>query len=103
MSKNDKFLEDLFYGRITPWEIKLTDITGGKQLLRKIDKDHTYLDSVLSESDRMVLDHMLELLSRLALSESFTSFKNGYRLGGKAVLAVKTRGKHSHNIHKKRP
>ena len=88
MNKNDEFLEELFYGKIAPWERKNADLESGKELVHQIGIDHTYLDSVLSEADRDVLEHMLDLLSRLAMAESCASFKDGYRLGGKAVLAV---------------
>lgn len=88
MSKNDKFLENLYYGKIVPWERRTTNLPGGQELVRQIGKDHAYLDSVLSEADRTVLERMYDNLSRLALAEACASFKDGYRLGGRAVLAA---------------
>ena len=81
-------LEDLFYGKITPWE----DYPGNTEELRGLNQKMSQLSEILEErldkETRSLLDQYLSNRADMETLLSCDSFKTGFRLGIRIMMAV---------------
>ena len=81
-------LEDLFYGKITPWE----DCPGNTEELRGLNQKMSQLSEILEErldkETRSLLDQYLSNRADMEALLSCDSFKTGFRLGVQIMMAV---------------
>ena len=77
---NDNILNDLFYGKIDPWEEHPTNIEEFRQLNQKMGQ--------LSDDTKELLDQYISIRADMEMLLSSESFKNGFRLGMKLLIAV---------------
>ena len=81
-------LEDLFYGKINPWE----DCPGHIEELRSLNLKMSQLSAILEErldkETRSLLDQYLSNRADIEALLSCGSFKTGFRLGVQIMMAV---------------
>lgn len=81
-------LEDLFYGKINPWE----DCPGNIEELRGLNQKMSQLSDILEEwldkETRALLDQYLSNRADMEALLSRDSFKTGFRLGVQIMMAV---------------
>lgn len=81
-------LEDLFYGKINPWE----DCPGHIEELRSLNQKMSQLSEILEErldkETRSLLDQYLSNRADMEALLSCDSFKTGFRLGVQIMMAI---------------
>ena len=81
-------LEDLFYGKINPWE----DCPGHIEELRSLNQKMSQLSEILEKQHykepRSLLDQYLSNRADMETLLSCDSFKTGFRLGIRIMMAV---------------
>lgn len=81
-------LEDLFYGKINPWE----DCPGHIEELRSLNQKMSQLSDILEErldkETRSLLDQYLSNRADMEALLSCDSFKTAFRLGVQIMMAV---------------
>jgi len=85
---NDNILDDLFYGKIDPWEERPTNIEEFRQLNQKMGQLSDVLESRLDDDTKELLDRYISIRADMEMLLSNESFKNGFRLGMKLLMAV---------------
>jgi hypothetical protein len=85
---NDNILDDLFYGKIDPWEERPTNIEEFRQLNQKMGQLSDVLESRLDDDTRELLDQYISIRADMEMLLASESFKNGFRLGMKLLMAV---------------
>lgn len=84
----DSILDDLFYGKIDPWEERPTNIGEFRQLNQKMGQLSDVLESRLDDDTKELLDQYISIRADMEMLLSSESFKNGFRLGMKLLMAV---------------
>lgn len=84
----DNILDDLFYGKIDPWEDRPTNIEEFRQLNQKMGRLSDVLESRLSDDTKELLDQYISIRADMEMLLASESFKNGFRLGMKLLMAV---------------
>ena len=74
-------LEELFYGRLSPWEEIPNDDPSIAQLIRQQSKIRTTLEKSLGDSDKNLLSEYLESRADLEQKLYCHYFKIGFLLG----------------------
>ena len=74
-------LEDLFYGRLAPWEDVPKDDESIMNLIHRQAEASAKLDQSLGEADRQLLTQFTDLRSELEMRLYCYYFKKGFRMG----------------------
>lgn len=74
-------LEDLFYGRLAPWEEVPQDDDAVMNLIHRQAEASAKLHQFLGETDRQLLAQFTDLRSELELRLYCYYFKKGFRMG----------------------
>lgn len=85
---NDNILDDLFYGKIVPWEERPTNIEEFRQLKQNMGQLSDVLESRLDDDTKELLDQYISIRADMEMLLASESFKNGFRLGMKLLMAV---------------
>ena len=80
-------LDQLYYGKIVPWENRRSNTPEMDSLSGQVDKDIQWLKKVLGDEERNVLGRLLENASELERLQVCEGFKDGFRLGIQLVVA----------------
>lgn len=81
-------LEDLFFGKVIPWEQRPDDIEECRNLNQKMSRTMRVLDEHLNKEAKALLDQYLSDQADMEALLSCDSFKTGFRLGVQLMLAV---------------
>lgn len=81
-------LDDLFYGKISPWEDRPESFDDFLALNQKMGKLSDILDENLCKEDRALLDQYLSTRADMESLVACDNFKVGFRLGARLVLEV---------------
>ena len=81
-------LEDLFYGKINPWEDCPGHIEELRSLNQKMSQLSDILEGRLDKETRSLLDQYLSNRTDMEALLSCDSFKTGFRLGVQIMMAV---------------
>lgn len=81
-------LEDLFYGKINPWEDCPSRIEKLRSLNQKMSQLSDILGERLDKETRSLLDQYLLNRADMEALLSCDSFKTGFRLGIRIMMAV---------------
>ena len=81
-------LEDLFYGKINPWEDCPSRIEKLRSLNQKMSQLSDILEERLDKETRSLLDQYLSNRADMEALLSCDSFKTGFRLGVQIMMAV---------------
>ena len=81
-------LEDLFYGKINPWEDCPGHIEELRSLNQKMSQLSEILEKQLDKEPRSLLDQYLSNRADMEALLSCDSFKTGFRLGVQIMMAV---------------
>ena len=81
-------LEDLFYGKINPWEDCPGNIEEFHGLNQKMSQLSAILEERLDKETRSLLDQYLPNRADMETLLSCDSFKTGFRLGIRIMMAV---------------
>ena len=79
------FLEDLYFGRISPWESRKSITPEMQAVQAKIDDAVRRLEEHLSEDDALLLESLLSDCGEYEGLAECQSFKEGFRLGIKCA------------------
>ena len=74
-------LKDIYYGRIIPWERRNRKAAEQHEIVRKIDAEENYFESILSEEDRQRFKALSNLISELATTSEAEIFSYGFSMG----------------------
>lgn len=85
--KND-ILDDLYYGRIIPWEDGPSDLEAHKRSEAKVNDLVEQLKVLLDEKGRSILNQLVDEQINSSLNAASDSFKSGFRLGAKLMKAM---------------
>lgn len=81
-------LDDLFYGKISPWEDRPESRDEFLALNQKLGKLSDSLDEHLTKETRELLDQCLPARADMEALLACGNFKTGFRLGARLVLEV---------------
>ena len=84
----DDVLEDLFFGKIDPWENRPSKMEEFHLLNQKMSQLSAILEERLDKETRSLLDQYLSNRADMETLLSCNSFKTGFRLGIRIMMAV---------------
>ena len=84
----DDVLEDLFFGKIDPWENRPSNMEEFHLLNQKMSRLSDTLDELLDDEAKSLLDQYLSSRASMETLLSCDSFKTGFRLGTQIMMAV---------------
>ena len=84
----DDVLEDLFFGKIDPWENRPSNMEEFHLLNQKMSQLSAILEERLDKETRSLLDQYLSNRADMENLLSCDSFKTGFRLGIRIMVAV---------------
>lgn len=80
-------LNQLYYGNIVPWENRNDRTPEMEPFSDQVDKDITYLEGLLDDEGKKVLERLLDNSAELERLQVCEGFKDGFRLGVQLVIA----------------
>lgn len=86
-------LEQLYYGRIVPWEKPKDQIPEAVAFCEQADQDIRLLEKLLDDEGRKILKRFLENISERECRLICEGFKDGFRLGMQLAAAGLDSGK----------
>lgn len=81
MDMGRKFVNDLYYGRITPWERQRSRSAAGAELNSRIAKERACFTGRLSEEEKGQFERLEYLYYAQQEQEKLESFMEGLRVG----------------------
>lgn len=84
----DDILDDLFFGKIDPWENRPSNMEEFHLLNQKMSRLSDALDELLDDEAKSLLDQYLSSRASMETLLSCDSFKTGFRLGAQIMMAV---------------
>ena len=84
----DDVLEDLFFGKIDPWENRPSNMEEFHLLNQKMSRLSDTLDELLDDEAKSLLDQYLSSRASMETLLSCDSFKTGCQLGAQIMMAV---------------
>ena len=84
----DDVLEDLFFGKIDPWENRPSNMEEFQLLNQKMSRLSDALDELLDDEAKSLLDQYLSSRASMETLLSCDSFKTGFQLGAQIMMAV---------------
>lgn len=86
-------LEDLYFGRIVPWEIQNDQTPEIKRLNTQVYKDVERLEKFLDDDEKALLERIMENNAERERYSVCEEFKEGFRLGVQLTAAGVYSGK----------
>lgn len=80
-------LNELYYGHIVPWENRNDRTPEMEPFSDQVDKDITYLEGLLDDEGKKVLERLLDNSAELERLQVCEGFKDGFRLGVQLIIA----------------
>ena len=87
---NTKIIEDLYYGRIAPYEMNISATTEYQKLKALADRNEDLLRESLSDEQKELLDKLIETVTDISSISERDMFIAGFRLGMKLMMDVMT-------------
>ena len=83
-----KIIEDLYYGRISPYEMSISAAPEYQKLKALADRNEDLLRESLSDEQKELLDKFIEAVTDISSISERDMFINGFRLGVKLMIEV---------------
>ena len=83
-----KIIEDLYYGRISPYEMSISATPEYQKLKTLADRNENLLRESLSDEQKELLDKLIESVTDISSISERDMFINGFRLGIKLMIDV---------------
>ena len=83
-----KIIEDLYYGRISPYEMSISTTPEYQKLKALADRNEDSLRESLSGEQKEMLDKLIENVTDISSISERDMFINGFRLGVKLMIDV---------------
>ena len=81
-------IQDLYYGRISPYEMSISTAPEYQKLKALADKNEDLLRETLSDEQKELLDKLIESVTDISSISERDMFINGFRLGMKLMIDV---------------
>ena len=85
---NMKIIEDLYYGRISTYEMSISATPEYQKLKALADRNEDLLRQTLSDEQKELLDKLIETVTDISSISERDMFINGFRLGMKLMMDV---------------
>ena len=85
---NMKIIEDLYYGRIAPYEMNISATTEYQKLKALADRNEDLLRQTLSDEQKELLEKLIEFVTDISSISERDMFIAGFRLGVKLMMDV---------------
>ena len=83
-----KIIEDLYYGRISPYEMSISATPEYQKLKALADRNEDLLRESLSDKQKELLDKLIETVTDISSISEWDMFINGFRLGVKLMIDI---------------
>ena len=83
-----KIIEDLYYGRISPYEMSISTTPEYQKLKALADRNEDLLRESLSDKQKELLEKLIESVTDISSISERDMFINGFRLGVKLMIDV---------------
>ena len=83
-----KIIEDLYYGRISPYEMSISAAPECQKLKVLADRNEDLLRESLSDEQRELLEKLIETVTDISSISERDMFIAGFRLGMKLMMDV---------------
>ena len=83
-----KIIEDLYYGRISPYEMSISATPEYQKLKSIADRNEDLLRKSLSDEQKLLLDKLIESVTDISSISERDMFIAGFRLGVKLKIDV---------------
>ena len=83
-----KIIEDLYYGRISPYEMNISATPEYQKLKALADRNEDLLRKSLSDEQRELLEKLIETVTDISSISERDMFIAGFRLGMKLMMDV---------------
>ena len=83
-----KIIEDLYYGRIAPYEMNISATTEYQKLKALADRNEDLLRQTLSDEQKELLEKLIEFVTDISSISERDMFIAGFRLGMKLMIDV---------------
>ncbi len=83
-----KIIEDLYYGRISPYEMNISATPEYQKLKALADRNEDLLRESLSDEQRELLEKLIETVTDISSISERDMFIAGFRLGMKLMMDV---------------
>ena len=80
-----KIIEDLYYGRISPYEMSISATPEYQKLKSIADRNEDLLRKSLSDEQKLLLDKLIESVTDISSISERDMFIAGFRLGVKLM------------------
>lgn len=80
-------LNQLYYGKIVPWENRNDKTPEMEPFSEQVDKDIERLEKLLDDEEKKILERLLDNSAELERQMVCEGFKDGFRLGVQLVAA----------------
>ena len=87
---NMSTIQDLYYGRISPYEMSISATPEYQKLKALADRNEDLLRESLSDEQKLLLDKLIESVTDISSISERDMFINGFRLGMKLMMDVMT-------------
>ena len=85
-----KIIEDLYYGRISPYEMNISATTEYQKLKALADRNEDLLRESFSDKQKELLEKLIETVTDISSISKRDMFIKGFRLGVKLMMDVMT-------------
>ena len=83
-----KIIEDLYYGRISPYEMSISAAPEYQKLKALADRNEDLLRQTLSDEQKELLEKLIEFVTDISSISERDMFIAGFRLGVKLMMDV---------------
>lgn len=80
-------LEQLYFGRIVPWENRNDKTSEMEQCSEQVYQDIEHLTQLLDEDGKKILERLMDNRSELESHQILEGFKDGFQLGVQLAAA----------------
>ena len=81
-------IQDLYYGRISPYEMSISTAPEYQKLKALADKNEDLLRETLSDEQKALLEKLTECITDISSISERDMFMTGFRLGMKLMIDV---------------
>ena len=81
-------IQDLYYGRISPYEMSISTTPEYQKLKALANKNEDLLREALSDEQKELLEKLIECITDISSISERDMFINGFRLGMKLMIDV---------------
>ena len=83
-----KIIEDLYFGRISPYEMNISATPEYQKLKTLADRNENLLRESLSDEQKELLDKLIESVTDISSISERDMLINGFRIGVKLMMDV---------------